>query len=126
MLDNEVVATRTPERDGRASVQVGAINHSKPAKLHNAQRVMYARLGISPKRHLREFTVSAEALLPPGTPLTAAHFLPGQYVDVVGTTIGKGFQGVMKRHNMKGQSRSHGQVRVCRSLQFLSFSRLIV
>lgn len=57
---------------------------------------------------LAEFHVTPDALLPVGTLLTAAHFTPGQYVDVAGQSIGKGFQGVMKRHGFAGQPASHG------------------
>ena len=64
--------------------------------------------GVPLKRMLAEFRVSRDALLPVGTELTAAHFVPGQYVDVAGTSIGKGFQGVMKRFNFAGGPASHG------------------
>ena len=55
-----------------------------------------------------EFRVSPDALLPVGTALGAAHFIPGQHVDVQALTKGKGFAGVMKRHGFKGQPRTHG------------------
>ncbi len=111
MRDNQVVRVRTPETDGKYAVQVGAVDHPRPHKLHNGQRVMYERAGVPPKRHLREYDVSPEAVVPAGTRLSVAHFVPGQFVDVIGTTTGKGFMGVMRRHGMKGSSASHGNVR---------------
>ena len=63
---------------------------------------------MEPKRKLAEFRVDEKALVEPGTELVASHFVPGQYVDVSGNTIGKGFAGVMKRHNFAGLEASHG------------------
>jgi hypothetical protein len=71
---------------------------------------------VPAKRHVREFPVSPQALVAPSTPLNVAHFLPGQYVDAVATSVGKGFQGVMRRHNMKGMSRTHGQTKTHRKM----------
>lgn len=67
-----------------------------------------ARAGLGPKRVLREFRVTPDAVLPVGTRLSAAHFVPGQDVDVRAITRGKGFAGVMKRHNFAGGNASHG------------------
>ncbi|XP_035680354.1 39S ribosomal protein L3, mitochondrial-like [Branchiostoma floridae] len=75
---------------------------------------MFEKAGIPPKRKIAEFKVSMDAAIKPGTPLYAAHFRPGQYVDVYGKTIDKGFQGVMKRHGFKGQPASHGQTKTHR------------
>lgn len=68
----------------------------------------YRRYGLGPKKSARQFKVSPDAIPPTGTVLTAAHFVPGQFVDVVGTTVGKGFQGGMKRWGFKGQPATHG------------------
>ncbi|KAI0006225.1 mitochondrial 50S ribosomal protein L3 [Russula compacta] len=68
----------------------------------------FNKAGVPPKRVVREFPVTADAHVPIGTTLSAAHFVPGQFVDVVAKSIGKGFQGVMKRWNFKGLRASHG------------------
>jgi large subunit ribosomal protein L3 len=68
----------------------------------------FARAKVEPKRKLAEFRVSADALLDVGSEITAEHFVSGQYVDVVGTSIGKGFAGAMKRPNFAGLEASHG------------------
>ena len=103
----QVVAARTEEKDGYTAVQLGwgtakVKNVSKPNKGH------FARAKVEPKAKLAEFRVAADAVLEPGTTLTAAHFLVGQRVDVCGTTQGKSFQGVMKRWNFAGLEASHG------------------
>jgi len=98
---------------GSWKVQVAAI------KAKNAKRPIrnqYLKYQMSPKRYLREFKVSADACLPSGTKLSAPHFLPGQYIDVRAKTIGKGFQGVMKRHGFKGGRATHGNSLSHRSL----------
>ena len=68
----------------------------------------YAKAKVEPKAHLAEFRVSEDALVPVGAEITAAHFIVGQYVDVTGTSIGKGFAGAMKRYNFRGLGASHG------------------
>uniref|UniRef100_A0A8C8TG85 Large ribosomal subunit protein uL3m n=1 Tax=Peromyscus maniculatus bairdii TaxID=230844 RepID=A0A8C8TG85_PERMB len=74
----------------------------------------YRELGLPPKQTIKIFRVTDNAVIKPGTPLYAAHFRPGQYVDVTAKTIGKGFQGVMKRWGFKGQPASHGQTKTHR------------
>ncbi len=87
------------------NVEVGV--GSKPLK--NCKNLKYySRLKIFPKQAIRTFRVPRQSVLPTGTPILAAHFVPGQCVDVQGTSIGKGFQGVMKRHNFSGMPASHG------------------
>jgi large subunit ribosomal protein L3 len=103
----QVVAARTEEKDGYNAVQLGwgsakVKNVSKPNKGH------YARAKVEPKARLVEFRVSADGMLEPGATLSAAHFVPGQKVDVSGTTKGKGFAGAMKRWNFSGLEASHG------------------
>ena len=103
----QVVAVRTTDRHGYAAVQLGA----GTAKVKNVTKPMrghFAKAKVEPKRKLAEFRVSDDALLEVGQELSAIHFVPGQYVDVVGTSIGKGFAGVMKRHNFSGLRASHG------------------
>ncbi len=105
--DCEVVGRRTPEQDGYSAVRVGAgsIPDRRAAK---PQRCAAAAHGVALKRRVREFRVSADNLLEPGSRFRAGHFVVGQYVDVRGTTIGKGFAGAMKRHNFGGLRASHG------------------
>lgn len=103
----QVVAQRTKEKNGYFAVQLGAgfakvKNTTKPMRGH------FATAKVEPKRKVVEFRVSEENLLPVGAEIIAAHYMPGQYVDVTGTTIGKGFQGGMKRHNFGGGRATHG------------------
>jgi len=102
-----VVAVRTAERDGYTAVQLG-VGKAKPRNTTKAQRGHFAKAKVEPKRKLAEFRVSADALLEIGAELAANHFLPGQFVDVTGTTIGKGFAGSMKRWNFHGLRATHG------------------
>ena len=102
-----VVAVRQPERDGYAALQLGA-GHAKVKNVAKAQRGHFAKAKVEPARKLAEFRVSPDAVLDVGTELSAAHFFAGQFVDVTGTSIGKGFAGVMKRHNFRGLEATHG------------------
>jgi large subunit ribosomal protein L3 len=103
----QVVAQRTAERDGYTAVQLGAGN-AKPKNVSAPQRGHFARSNVAPKRVVAEFRVSPDNLIDVGAEISADHYLPGQFVDVAGTTIGKGFQGVMKRHNFGGLRATHG------------------
>ena len=107
-VDNcQVVAQRTAEKDGYTAVQLGA-GKRKPQATTKALRGHFARAEVEPKRKVVEFRVSPENLIAVGAEITAAHFVPGQFVDVTGTTIGKGFQGVIKRHHFSGLRATHG------------------
>ena len=108
-LDNvKVVAHKTKARDGYSAVQLSSgiakvKNVSKPLRGH------YAKAKVEPGRKLVEFRIDNEANLPEiGAEIVASHYLAGQFVDVIGTTIGKGFAGVMKRWNFAGLEASHG------------------
>lgn len=107
-IDNcHVVGVRNSEKDGYTAVQLGVGN----AKTKNVKRPMrghFAKAKVEPKRKLAEFRVSEDAVLAVGAQLSAAHFVAGQYVDVVGTSKGKGFAGAMKRHNFSGLRATHG------------------
>ena len=105
--DCQVVATRTVERDGYEAVQLGA-GMAKPSRLNKAKRGYFAKAKIEPKRKLVEFRVSPDAQLEVGARLSVDHFVAGQYVDVVGASIGKGFAGPIKRHNFSGLRATHG------------------
>src|SRR5919205_1596559 len=107
-VDNcQVVAQRTQERDGYTALQLGA-GAAKVKNVTKPQRGHFAAAKVEPKAKLAEFRVSEDALVPVGSEITAAHFVPGQYVDVTGTSIGKGYAGGMKRHNFGGLRASHG------------------
>jgi large subunit ribosomal protein L3 len=107
-IDNcQVVAHRTQERDGYTALQLG-VGAAKVKNVTKPMRGHYAAAKVEPKAHLAEFRVSDDALVPVGAEITAAHFVAGQYVDVVGTSIGKGFAGGMKRHHFGGLRASHG------------------
>jgi large subunit ribosomal protein L3 len=107
-VDNcQVVAQRTHDKDGYTALQLG-IGTAKVKNVTQPQRGHFAKAKVEPKAKLAEFRVSEDALVPVGAEITAAHFLPGQYVDVTGTSIGKGFAGGMKRHNFHGLRATHG------------------
>jgi large subunit ribosomal protein L3 len=107
-VDNcQVVAVRTESNDGYTALQLG-VGTAKTKNVSKPQRGHFAKAKVEPKARLAEFRVSNDALLEVGAEITAAHFLPGQYVDVVGVSIGKGFAGAMKRHNFGGLRASHG------------------
>jgi large subunit ribosomal protein L3 len=103
----QVVDARTQERDGYTAVQLGT-SIAKVKNVSKANRGHYARVKVEPRRKLVEFRCSPDAVLEPGALITAAHFVPGQKVDVTGTTKGKGFAGAMKRWNFRGLEASHG------------------
>ncbi len=103
----QVVSQRTEDRDGYTALQLG----SGLAKAKNTSRGMrghFAVAKVEPKRKVTEFRVSSENLIDVGAEITADHFVPGQHVDVSGTSIGKGFAGAMKRHNFGGLRATHG------------------
>jgi large subunit ribosomal protein L3 len=107
-VDNcQVVAVRSREADGYTAVQLG-IGTAKAKNVSKPQRGHFAKAKVEPKARLAEFRVSEDAVLEVGAEITAGHFIPGQYVDVVGFSIGKGFAGAMKRHNFGGLRASHG------------------
>ncbi|MCW5732337.1 MAG: 50S ribosomal protein L3 [Alphaproteobacteria bacterium] len=103
----QVVAQRTEEKDGYTALQLG-VGRAKVKNVSKPMRGHFAKAQVEPKRKLVEFRVSPDALIDVGAEISVEHFLPGQYVDVSGTTIGKGFQGVMKRHNFRGLEATHG------------------
>lgn len=104
---NQVVAIRTEEKDGYSAVQLG-FGVRKAKKTSKAMRGYFAKQKIEPKKILKEFRVSKENLLQQGDELLASHFIVGQKVDISAETLGKGFEGVMKRWNFSGLEASHG------------------
>jgi large subunit ribosomal protein L3 len=103
----QVVAQRTSDTDGYTAVQLG-LGSAKAKRTSQAMRGHFAKSNVAPKRKVAEFRVSAENLIAVGAEISAEHFLEGQMVDVSGTSIGKGFQGAMKRWNFKGLRATHG------------------
>jgi large subunit ribosomal protein L3 len=103
----QVVAHRTKEKGGYVALQLGS-GSRKVKNVSKAERGHFAVAKVEPKRKVAEFRVSDDALIPVGAELTADHFVVGQYVDVTGTSIGKGFAGPMKRWNFAGLRASHG------------------
>ena len=107
-LDNlQVVAQRTSEKDGYTAVQLGA-GEAKAKRTTAAMRGHFAKANVAPKRKVAEFRVSPENLIDVGEEIIADHYFAGQFVDIAGTSIGKGFAGAMKRHNFGGLRASHG------------------
>ena len=103
----QVVAHRTVEKNGYTAVQLG-IGKAKVKNVSRAERGHFAIANVEPKRKVAEFRVAPDALIPVGAEITADHFVAGQFVDVTGTTTGKGFAGGMKRWNFGGLRASHG------------------
>jgi large subunit ribosomal protein L3 len=103
----QVVAQRTQEKDGYTAVQLG-VGKAKVSRVSKANRGHFAKAKVEPKKKLVEFRVSNENILDVGAELSVTHFVPGQFVDVTGTTIGKGFAGSMKRWNFRGHRATHG------------------
>ncbi len=103
----QVVAHRTKEKGGYVALQLGS-GSRKVKNVSKAERGHFAVAKVEPKRKLAEFRVSEDGLIPVGAEITADHFVVGQYVDVTGTSIGKGFAGAMKRWNFAGLRASHG------------------
>ena len=103
----QVVAQRTPEAHGYSAVQLGA-GTAKVKRTSKAMRGHFAVAKVEPKRKIAEFRVTAEGMINVGEEITANHYFEGQFVDVCGTSIGKGFAGAMKRHNFKGLEMTHG------------------
>ena len=103
----QVVSQRTADKDGYTAVQLGA-GAAKAKRVSAPMRGHYAKANVAPKRKLAEFRVSPENLIEIGEEITADHYFEGQFVDIAGTSIGKGFAGAMKRHNFGGLRASHG------------------
>jgi large subunit ribosomal protein L3 len=103
----QVVAHRTKDKNGYVALQLGS-GARRANNMSKADRGYFGKQNVEPKRKLAEFRVTEDALIPVGAEITADHFIPGQFVDVCGITIGKGFAGGMKRWNFAGLRASHG------------------
>ena len=109
-VDDCVVSQiKTKDKDGYNAIQLASIeNNLKISNVKKPQRKIFASINSKPKKVLKEFRVLEENLLEIGTILDVSHFQKDHIVDVTGVSIGKGFQGSMKRHNFKGGRASHG------------------
>src|SRR3954471_13594900 len=103
----QVVAHLTKAKNGYTALQLG-VGRAKVKNVSAAERGLFAVPKVEPKRKLAEFRVTEDAVIPVGAEITADHFIPGQFVDVTGTTTGKGFAGGMKRWNFGGLRATHG------------------
>ena len=107
-VDNcQVTAVRTVEVDGYTAVQLGA-GKAKVKNVTQPMRGHFAKAKVEPKQKLVEFRVAEDAVIDVGSELSVEHFIVGQRVDVTGTTIGRGFSGVIRRHNFGGLRATHG------------------
>lgn len=109
-VDDCIVSNvKTQEKNGYNAVQLASIDTEKDiSHLNKPQRKIFSSANIKPKKILKEFKVDSDNLLEPGTKLNVNHFKVDQFVDASGFSIGKGFAGVMKRHNFGGLRASHG------------------
>lgn len=107
-LDNcQVVGQRTAEKNGYTAVQLGA-GAKKVKRVSKADRGQFAKANVEPKAKVAEFRISDDNMINVGEEIIADHYFEGQFVDVTGTSIGKGFAGAMKRHNFGGLRATHG------------------
>ncbi len=103
---NAVLQVKTVDNDGYSAAQVGVFDQ-KEHRVSKPELGHFKKAGITPKKFVREFTLDGEELKQ-GESVTVTRFKPGQYVDVIGVSKGKGFQGPMKKHNFHGQGAAHG------------------
>lgn len=103
----QVTAVRTKEKDGYSAVQLG-FGKAKVSRVNKARRGQFAKANVEPKKKVCEFRVADDALLEVGQEIRANHYVAGQFIDIQGTTKGKGFAGAMKRWNFAGLEASHG------------------
>ena len=103
----QVLRHRTKDKEGYVALQLGA-GARRAGNMSKADRGSFGKVNVEPKRKVAEFRVTEDALIPVGAEITADHFVVGQFVDVCGTSIGKGFAGGMKRWNFAGLRASHG------------------
>jgi large subunit ribosomal protein L3 len=106
---NRVLQVKTAEKDGYEAVQVG-FGEQKPQRVSKAQAGHFSKSSSSPKKFIREFRLAVGEPTPESADLAVTVFEVGQFVDVIGQSKGKGFQGVVKKHNFDGQPASHGSM----------------
>jgi len=104
---NRILQTKSIEKDKYTSVQVG-FDDQKPQRVGKAMTGHFAKTASTAKRFIREFRLADNAATPETAELPVTNFEVGQFVDVIGQSKGKGFQGTIKRHNFAGQPMTHG------------------
>jgi large subunit ribosomal protein L3 len=104
---NFVVGSKNSENNGYNAVVIG-FGENKLQRFNKPLKGMFAKAGVTPLMHVKEFRVSADNLIESGKEISPTHWIVGQYVDVTSRSIGKGFAGSMKRHNFSGLEASHG------------------
>ncbi len=104
---NRILQVKSDDTDGYSAVQIG-FDDQKPQRVAKAQLGHFKKTESTPKRFIREFRLVEGESAPESVELPVTTFEVGQYVDVIGQSKGKGFQGVMKRHHFAGQPASHG------------------
>ena len=104
---NSLVQVKTPEKEGYSSIQVG-FETQKESRLNKAELGHLKKAGVEPKKLLREFRLADGAQVTGDVDLSVNQFQPGEFVDIIGRSKGKGFQGVVKKHNFAGQPAAHG------------------
>ena len=102
-----VISVKEDKAGGRRAVRL-CFDEVKPARVNKPVTGMFKKANLSPHRLIREFSLSPQDVCESGQVLKADFFIKGEYIDVIGTSIGKGFQGGMKRWHWKGGPRSHG------------------
>ena len=105
-----VTALRTAEQDGYEAVQLGFVEAKPPRHVTKAQQGNFKKIGAAPMRKLAEFKLDEGETLNAGDQVKVSIFKESDYVDVVGTSKGKGFQGVVKRHGFRGGRATHGSM----------------
>lgn len=105
--DCQVVGQKTTSKDGYNAVVLGS-TLKKASKVSKPLKQVFANANVEPRALLKEFRVTEDNMLPVGTEVKASHFKTGQFIDITGRSIGKGFAGGMKRHNFRGLEASHG------------------
>ena len=104
---NSLVQVKTPEKEGYSGIQVG-FETQKESRLNKAELGHLKKAGVEPKKLLREFRLPDGAQVTGDVDLSVKQFQPGEFVDIIGRSKGKGFQGVVKKHNFAGQPAAHG------------------
>ena len=109
-IDECIVSSiKTIDKNGYDAIQLASIEDNLKLKnVNKPQKKLFTKLKTEPKRYLKEFRIHKDNVLELGSKLDVSHFQKGQYVDISGTSIGKGFAGSMKRHNFRGGRASHG------------------
>lgn len=106
---NTVVQIKTVEREGYAAIQVG-FDEQKPQRVNKPELGHFKKAGLGAKKHLREFRSNGDGSEFEGVDLSVKQFEVGDLVDVIGRSKGKGFQGIVRKHNAAGQPASHGSM----------------